>query len=111
MLRTADRVAFIENMSNLDIRPGPTFTFAFWGIAQYMDVPKWVIRGVVPGMTIPFNKFCGAPPVRIVIYSLDESGMTENDQRHLESRKRYYFNLAFWSSQKPPLQETIERMF
>merc|ERR1712050_202471 len=53
-----------------------------------------------------FNKFCGKPPVHIVLYTLKPRmpavSPEKEDTRHLDSYKNYYFHLAFWSSQAMP---------
>merc|ERR1712060_449079 len=97
--RADDRAGFIKDISQLELRAGPTYTFAFWGISQFLDNIKWELRKVIPFKPIDFNLFCGAPPVHIVLYTLRPEG---EEQRHLQRRKNYYFRLAFWSSRASP---------
>lgn len=107
-LRTANRRAFVELMSKLQPRPGPTYTFGFWGISQLFDALKWEL--LTPGSSVDFNRFCGGPPVHQVLYTLGKPKGNGSDQRHLESRKKYYLRFAFWSSQKPPSQRVIREL-
>jgi hypothetical protein len=80
------------------------YTFCFWGISRFLDNIKWEIVGVVPGRPIDFNQFCGKPPVYACIYSLKDD---PSDPRHLQSKKKYLFNLAFWSSLNPPSVDKV----
>jgi len=106
--RNADRKAFMERMQDVKMEPGPTYTFAFWGIAQFVDTVRWEIKNVMP-WSIDFNTFCKAPPVRVVMYSLEDA--RDSETRHLNSRKRYLMNTVFWSSRKPPSPEKIKSFF
>jgi len=101
--------AFVKRMSELQLRPGPTYTFGFWGISQLFDALKWELQIVARGAGVDFNRFCGGPPVHQVLYTLDKSE-DKNDQRHLESRKNYFLRFAFWSSQKPPSKKVIREL-
>jgi len=106
--RTDDRSAFVKQMSGLHLRAGPTYTFAFWGISQFLDDIKWEVQKVIPFKAIDFDLFCGAPPVQLVLYTLKDDGGAE--PRHLESRKNYFFRLAFWSSLRPPNPERLRQL-
>jgi len=106
--RVDDRAAFIEEISQLELRQGPTYTFAFWGISQFLDDIKWEVTKVIPFKNIPFNTFCGAPPVHFVLYTLKDEPTDE--RRHVQSRKDYFFRLAFWSSKHPPSRERLQRL-
>jgi len=105
--RADDRSAFIEEISALKLRPGPTFTFSFWGISQFLDDINWEITKVIPFSKIDFNKFCGAPPVHYVLYTLKDDEDARGESRHLQSRKDYFFKLSFWSSKKPPCRTRL----
>jgi len=107
--RADDRSDFIREISALKVKAGPTYTFAFWGISQFMDQINWKMTKVIPFSSIDFNLFCGAPPVHLVLYTLaeDEKGET----RHLQSRKNYIFQLAFWSSKCPPKPARMQHLF
>mmetsp|Transcript_17851 Transcript_17851/g.38247 ORF Transcript_17851/g.38247 Transcript_17851/m.38247 type:complete len:398 (-) Transcript_17851:392-1585(-) len=108
-LRTNDRKAFINTATNLELVPGPTYTFSFWGISQFLDVIKWEVQKVVPFKSIDFNVFCGRPPVQIVFYTLDDE-VIPGDTRHLQSRKKYYFRFALWSSEKRPSANVLKEL-
>lgn len=96
---------FKREMDELRFRVGPTYTFCFWGISQWLDKLNWQIR--VPLMSpLDFNTFCGSPPVHVVLYTLKPG----SEKRHLQSRKNYYFDLAFWSSKVRPPAERIREL-
>jgi len=108
--RVADRRKFIEDLSQLELKPGPTYTFSFWGISQFVDAVRWTISKGVP-MSIDFNTFCKRPPVTVCMYTLKKGSTTKDDQRHLESRKKYLFRVEFWSNMKPPARQIIKDLF
>mmetsp|Transcript_130706 Transcript_130706/g.317466 ORF Transcript_130706/g.317466 Transcript_130706/m.317466 type:complete len:400 (-) Transcript_130706:397-1596(-) len=102
---------FREELDKLEFRVGPTYTFCFWGISQWLDKLNWEIK--MPFMRpLDFNLFCGKPPVHVVIYSLQPQGGQDPDkkQRHLQSVKQYYFDTAFWSSKHRPSLERIQAL-
>lgn len=95
---------FKQELNELVLKVGPTYTFCFWGISQWLDKLNWQVK--MPFFS-PFslNKFCGTPPVHVVIYTLRE----DEDNRHLQRRKNYFLNVAFWSSaQRPPVEKLSE---
>jgi len=105
--RVNNRKQFIKNMLALNMRPGPTYTFAFWGISKFLDIINWSVK--LTARNIDFNTFCGTPPVHVVLYTLkpkecydDIDSEQQPDTRHLQSRKDYLFRVAFWSSMKRP---------
>lgn len=103
--RNDNRADFIRAITALKLRAGPTYTFAFWGISQFLDQILWEVTGVIPRWPVDFNQFCGKPPVHAVLYTLSSgfpNGNGEEEHRHLQARKNYVFRLAFWSSKKPP---------
>lgn len=108
VLRTSGRSEFIRQLSRLELQPGKVYTVGFWCISRFLDVVNWSMLGVVPG-GVGFDTFCGAPPVHIVIYELDDSHGGK-DTRHLQSRKTYWFNLALWSSKVPPSEPTMRKL-
>jgi len=112
VLQTTNRKHFITKMKQLQLQPGPTYTFAFWGISQIVDCVKWDIAGVLP-MRISFNKLCGQPPVDCTLYTLksDKGTGGTNETRHFERRKNYLFRLTFWSSLTPLSKERVAAMF
>jgi len=107
--RTDDRRAFVEELSKLQPRPGDTYTFAFWGISQFLDCIKWELPKILPFKSIDFNLFCGAPPVQLVFYTLRQAEGAET--RHLQSRKNYYFRVALWSSERKPSASKLRELF
>lgn len=100
--RAEQQKEFIKALNGIQFRAGVTYTFSFWSISQFMDNIMWQIKGIIPGVSIDFDKFCGAPPVHIVMYELKKPVDGSKDQRHLQSRKNYLFHLAFWSSERKP---------
>lgn len=108
-LRTADRKAFVQAANDLVIEPGPTYTFVFWGISQFLDCIKWEVQKVIPFKSIDFNQFCGKPPVSVVFYTLSDPE-TPGETRHLQSRKNYYFRYTMWSSEKRPSAAKIREL-
>jgi len=106
--RADDRAAFIKEISALELKSGPTYTFSFWGISQFLDNINWEITGVVPFTKINFNQFCGRAPVHLVMYSLQNAG--DEERRHLQCRKQYFFDLKFWSSKFKPTPERLEEL-
>lgn len=107
--RTDDRAAFIRQASQLELKAGPVYTFAFWGISQFLDNIKWEMQKIVPFKSFDFNVMCGAPPVNVVFYTVKEDDL-KDDKRHLQDKKTYYFRLAFWSSLKPPPRERLREL-
>eukprot|EP00930_Biecheleria_cincta_P102594 TRINITY_DN94365_c0_g1_i1.p1 TRINITY_DN94365_c0_g1~~TRINITY_DN94365_c0_g1_i1.p1 ORF type:complete len:413 (+),score=59.18 TRINITY_DN94365_c0_g1_i1:44-1282(+) len=88
---------FKQELDELELKVGPTYTFCFWGISQWLDKLNWQVK--MPFLSpVDFNMFCGNPPVHVVIYTLRD----DEDKRHLQRRKNYYFDLAFWSSTHRP---------
>ncbi|CAJ1362375.1 unnamed protein product, partial [Effrenium voratum] len=82
------------------------YTFCFWGISQFLDCIRWEITGgIMPGMTLDFNRLCGSPPVYLSVYELKKG----TDKRHLKSLKRTYFRVAAWSALQPPASEMAEK--
>lgn len=102
---------FKKEIESLEIRPGPTYTFSFYGISRLLDVVKWQIVGI-PGVTpLDFNMFCGQPPAYIAMYTLTNSDGEEHaEKRHLESRKKHIFHVGFWSSAKRPTKEKLGQL-
>mmetsp|Transcript_21108 Transcript_21108/g.59010 ORF Transcript_21108/g.59010 Transcript_21108/m.59010 type:complete len:412 (-) Transcript_21108:25-1260(-) len=102
---------FKREIDNIEFRTGPTYTFCFWGVSQHLDVVKWEIKGIPLMPAFSFNRFCGKPPVHLVLYAL-KSGDPDSsaDSRHLQSRKNYYLRVAFWSSLKRPEPEVFSRL-
>lgn len=87
------------------IRPGPTFTFAFWGVSRFLDAMNWSIVGVPLVSPEDITKFAGPPPVITTLYSLPRG-----DTKHLTSRKTYFFRAALWSSLRRPPADRIAEM-
>lgn len=109
--RADDSAAFTKTMANQKFVVGPTYTFSFWSISQLLDCLMWQIKGVIPGVTVDFDRFCGRPPIHVVMYTLKPPPAgRDNDERHLDSRKSYIFHLAFWSSLRKPPQRRLEQL-
>jgi len=104
VLRATNTKEFMSTLADLELRPGVTYSFGFWGLSPLWDVMSWTVRGFSPG-GINFNRFCGAPPVHNVLYSIEQS---KTDPRHLESKKNYYFRYSFWSSAIPPREHIVK---
>lgn len=98
---------FKKEMAAVKFVVGPTYTFCFWGISQFLDKLNWKVR--VPFMR-PFDLdlFVGSPPVHVIIYFLTNREGEENETRHVSSRKNYIFNVAFWSSRRRPPSKRLE---
>lgn len=109
--RSDDARAFAQVINNIKFRPGPTYSFSFSSISQILDCLLWRISGVIPGVSIDFDAFCGRPPVHIVIYTLRQPATgNERDKRHLDSRKEYLYHLALWSSMRKPPRNRLQQL-
>mmetsp|Transcript_20587 Transcript_20587/g.46427 ORF Transcript_20587/g.46427 Transcript_20587/m.46427 type:complete len:400 (+) Transcript_20587:108-1307(+) len=99
-----------KEIAALKLVVGPTYTFCFWGISQFLDKLSWQVR--MPLMSpLDFNLFAGAPPVHVVIYYLAKGeGESTEKTRHMPSRKNYLLNLAFWSSVCRPSRERVDTL-
>lgn len=94
---------FAETVRSLRFKEGYTYSVAFFSIAKYLDQVRWEICGVIPGLRLGFNTFCGGPPVHLTFYTLDRAAQESlGTTKHLDSCKQYYFRLAFWSTRSPP---------
>merc|ERR1712014_96839 len=94
-------------VAELELEPGSTFTFNFWGISRMLDDLRWKVKVPVPLVNeIDYNLFCGKPPVYLVLYDLDDDS---RETRHLDSRKRYVFKLGFWSSLSLPPPHLMQK--
>jgi len=128
LTKANNRSKFKKAMESLELVPGPTFTFGFWGVAQFLDTILWQApaRGVMP--EIKLTKIGIIPPGFMVMYALHEPKETflsppaspratpqlgrssstnsvvsnADDGRHLDSRKQYLWRTAFWSTVVPP---------
>lgn len=109
--RADDYKTFERTLRSVQFRPGPTYTFNFYSISPLMDNINWKIGGIIPGVTIDMNQFCGRPPVHLVVYSLQTPPEgSEHDKRHLDSRKNYMFHMVFWSSLRPPSSWRLKQL-
>lgn len=93
MIKADNRRAFSKAMTELRLRPGPTYTFGFWGPSRLVDVIGWHTSG---------KDLCSSgvrPPCYITMYALKPAG---TEARHLDSRKDFIVHCAYWSSLKPP---------
>eukprot|EP00931_Biecheleriopsis_adriatica_P085835 TRINITY_DN60620_c0_g1_i1.p1 TRINITY_DN60620_c0_g1~~TRINITY_DN60620_c0_g1_i1.p1 ORF type:complete len:379 (+),score=67.23 TRINITY_DN60620_c0_g1_i1:28-1164(+) len=108
MKRTDDLAAFTKRLSEMELKAGPVYTVAFWSISQFLDSIKWQIQKIVPFRPVDFNTLCGAPPVNLVLYTINDDA--RGDKRHLQTKKNYYFRLAFWSSLHPPSAKRLREL-
>ncbi|CAJ1430585.1 unnamed protein product [Effrenium voratum] len=92
-------------MDNVTLMPGKTYTLCFWGPSRFMDMINWTVIGVPVFTPCDFNLLVGLPPLHMVLYTLDDS----EEKRHLQSRKKYFFRCAFWSSLKRPSANVVKR--
>eukprot|EP00929_Paragymnodinium_shiwhaense_P085880 TRINITY_DN4633_c0_g3_i1.p1 TRINITY_DN4633_c0_g3~~TRINITY_DN4633_c0_g3_i1.p1 ORF type:complete len:389 (-),score=90.49 TRINITY_DN4633_c0_g3_i1:240-1406(-) len=106
-LRTKNKKEFIRKSTELRLVPGPTYTFSFWGISRFIDNLEWRIKNFMPMANVDSNKFAGSPPVHLVFYELSDA---EGEERHVDSRKKYMFSVAFWSSKSPPKPERLKQL-
>lgn len=83
------------------------YTFCIWGVSQFLDCIRWEARGIFPGMAVNFSRFGLKPPLNIAIYEMPGD---HPDARHLRSRKRYYLNVAMWSTLQPPEKKKLEEL-
>jgi len=79
-----------------------TYTMCFWGCSQVVDVVIWQVSfsRAISGMEM--DTFFANNPLHGVVYELDWTGVSSEDRRHLESRKRYYADFMFWSNKVKP---------
>lgn len=111
MRRTDGLAAYLKAMQvTIDnLSTDRVYTFCIWGISQFLDCMSWELR--VPqlfGARMDFNKLCGSAPVYVGMYEL--SGTSDEDQRHLATRKQYYLHVAMWSEQRPPKAASLRAM-
>jgi hypothetical protein len=103
--------AYKKEIEELVFKKGYTYTFNFWGISQWLDRLNWQVLMPIVGTRVDFDLFCGKPPVHVVMYTLKKDMMQDGDKRHLQPRKNYMLDLAFWSSIKRPSKEVISNLF
>jgi len=100
-----DRVkAYRREIADLKLVPGPTYTFCFWGIAQFLDCLKF--RVVNFGPSFDLRDFSGPLPATLGIYVLKEKGA----KKHYDSMKDYLLCVAVWSSAARPELAIVESM-
>lgn len=100
-----------KEIDELEFKTGYTYTFNFWGISRWLDRVKWEVIMPVIRSRINFNKFAGRPPVHVVIYTLKKDQVQAGDPRHLQFKKNYLLDVAFWSSVCRPPKEIILPLF
>merc|ERR1719443_986908 len=77
-----------------------TYTLSFWGISQMIDGLKWEVKAGITNTSIAH--FLADWPVHVVMYELERDEECRNGVRkHLESKKRFYFDFLIWSSSIP----------
>lgn len=75
-----------------DGKGGPTFTIAYWGPSQLLDLRAWVFRKL-PLMWVrelQMEPFCGQQPVHAVVYELADGNQAS---RHRQEEKVYVADL------------------
>jgi len=80
-----------------EINTSDTYTFCFWGCSRIVDVQQWKFRFAT--MHVDMSTFFQEWPMHGVMYELLPAAPGSSDDRHLESRKRYYLDFMFWNSQ------------
>lgn len=106
LTKANDRRAFKLAVDALEMKPGYTYTFAFWSVARFTDAVGWRSRrsGVAPGLD--FKRIGIHPPCYFVMYTLG-GGEGPSDNRHVPSRQIYWMKSVFWSTMVPPPPEKI----
>lgn len=108
--RMADYAREMTDLSNTMV-PGPTYTFGFWGNSRFLDAIDWKLRGIPVVTPMDLTPMVGKPPVYVVFYTLDRADQANGKpERHLSSRKRFYFRAAIWSSKKRPDRQRFEAL-
>jgi len=82
------------------IEPGlnteDTYTFRLWGPAPFLDVLNWQLK---MGARVSLDHFMKDFPIHVCMYDLPAGHENGNgDPRHLESKKRYFFDFMGWSN-------------
>lgn len=73
-----------------------TYTFRLWGPAPFLDVLNWQLK---MGARVSLDHFMKDFPIHVCMYDLPAGHENGNsDPRHLESKKRYYFDFMGWSN-------------
>mmetsp|Transcript_28575 Transcript_28575/g.66203 ORF Transcript_28575/g.66203 Transcript_28575/m.66203 type:complete len:327 (-) Transcript_28575:36-1016(-) len=109
MRRTDNSTAYMHALKKAlaELSTDRVYTFCFWGVSQFLDCIRWeVTGGILPGVTMDFNRLCGQPPVYFSVYALRQEGA---EKRHLQSKKRTFFRIAAWSSLHPPAVEVSQQ--
>jgi len=85
-----------ELFRNINLKD--TFTFCSWGASQWIDLLRWkfVLNDLVG--QISMGRFFEDMPVHVCMYELEAGALEQCQNRHLESRKKYYMDFMFWSN-------------
>lgn len=103
IIKSSDRKAFQRSIAELDLVPGPTYTFGFWSVSQFIDAIGWRVPAGNLLPEVRFRDIGISPPCYFVMYSLKPQGNHEKaDGRHVDSRKAYSLRMAYWSTLVPP---------
>jgi hypothetical protein len=107
--RTDGRRAYIDAMNSTiqNLSCDKVYTFCFWGVAQFVDVINWELKGLWPGFKMEAEKLSGDPLVYVSAYDLVGHA---SETRHVQSRKKYIFKVALWSALKPPSPALLQRV-
>merc|ERR1719469_1828010 len=93
-----------KEIADLQLRPGPTYTFCFWGISQFLDKLKWQLVSFGPALSL--TKFHGAPPIHVVAYILKDKTAI----KHYDYLKEYFLCTLVWSSAARPSKAVLQSM-
>mmetsp|Transcript_39603 Transcript_39603/g.84423 ORF Transcript_39603/g.84423 Transcript_39603/m.84423 type:complete len:367 (+) Transcript_39603:76-1176(+) len=97
LTRADDRRKFKEVIENLELKPGYTYSFGFWCVSRFIDAVGWQSTGSTVAPSVKFQDIGILPPCYFVFYQLKPS-LQPGDDRHLDSRKVYWYKVAYWSS-------------
>lgn len=102
---------YVKEMEALrqSFRVGPCYTFALWGPARFADPIAWQLVGIPFVTPFDLERVTGPPLAHAMVYTLSPSSDPQ-DGRHLDSRKRHCFRVAWWSSNKRPPRDQFESM-
>lgn len=82
-----------DMLQDLDL--SATYTMCFWGVSQVIDLLNWNFK--FPIGNIAMARFFEESPLHICMYELELKDKAQDD-RHLESRKKYYLDVMLWSN-------------
>merc|ERR1719277_1191352 len=114
LIKANDRKSMKKTLDDLEFESGVTYTFGFWCVSQFVDAIMW--KATLGGPLDASLSALGTPPPAYLsmYYMKPREEWTDiqirNDNRHLDSRKRYIFRAALWSSLHPPLPQRVKEL-